>query len=103
MPHGMPRERLRDRPLCAERTSAVVPKNIPESLTLRMLYRAFSHERQEDIGPLGQKPPKIAPSFIRNGIAAGKEAGRHMACCASPTLERPVQRFDRAAGTLRPP
>ena len=36
-----------------ERTSAVVPKSIPESLTLRMLYRAFSHERQEDIGPFG--------------------------------------------------
>jgi hypothetical protein len=36
-----------------ERTSAVVPKNIPESLTLRMLYPAFSHERQEDIGPFG--------------------------------------------------
>jgi len=36
-----------------ERTSVVVPKNIPESLTLRMLYPAFSHERQEDIGPFG--------------------------------------------------
>jgi hypothetical protein len=34
-----------------ERTSAVVPKNIPETLALRMLYPAFSHERQEDIGP----------------------------------------------------
>jgi hypothetical protein len=30
-----------------------VPKNIPESLALRMLYPAFSHERQEDIGPFG--------------------------------------------------
>jgi hypothetical protein len=29
----------------------VVPKSIPESLTLRMLYRAFSDELQEDIGP----------------------------------------------------
>jgi hypothetical protein len=28
-------------------------KKIPENLTLRMLYRAFSHERQEDIGPFG--------------------------------------------------
>jgi hypothetical protein len=36
-----------------KRTSAVVPKNIPESLTLRMLYPAFSHERQEDVGPFG--------------------------------------------------
>jgi hypothetical protein len=36
-----------------ERTSAVVPKSIPESLTLRTLYPAFSHERQEDIGPFG--------------------------------------------------
>jgi DNA methylase len=36
-----------------ERTSAVVPKNIPESLTLGMLYPAFSHERHEDIGPFG--------------------------------------------------
>jgi hypothetical protein len=36
-----------------KRTSAVVPKNIPKSLTLRMLYPAFSHERQEDIGPFG--------------------------------------------------
>jgi hypothetical protein len=39
--------------LCHERTSAIVPKNIPESLTLRMLSPAFSHERQEDIGPFG--------------------------------------------------
>jgi hypothetical protein len=39
--------------MCHERTSAVVPKNIPESLTLRMLYPAFLQERQEDIGPLG--------------------------------------------------
>jgi hypothetical protein len=34
-------------------TSAVVPKRISESLTLRMLYPAFSYERLEDIGPLG--------------------------------------------------
>ena len=36
-----------------ERASTVVPKNIPESLMLRMLSPAISHERQEDIGPLG--------------------------------------------------
>jgi hypothetical protein len=35
-----------------KRPSAFVP-NIPEGLTLRMLNPAFSHERQEDIGPLG--------------------------------------------------
>jgi hypothetical protein len=28
-------------------------KNIPEGLTLRMLYMAFSHERREDIGRFG--------------------------------------------------
>src|SRR5258706_14040721 len=48
------------------------------SLTLRMLCRAFSHERQEDIGPFGKKPPKIAPAFIRNVMAAGKEVGGTM-------------------------
>jgi hypothetical protein len=36
-----------------ERTYEAVPKDIPESLALRMLYPAFSHERQEDIGRFG--------------------------------------------------
>src|ERR1700692_1739166 len=80
-----------------EGTFAVVPKNIPESLTLRMLYPAFSQERQEDIGPLGKKPPEIAPSFIRNGIAPGKEIVGHMACFASHAVERHDQRFDAVA------
>src|SRR5260370_23193371 len=44
---------FRESALPHERTSAVVPKNMPESFTLRMLYPAFSHERQEDIGPFG--------------------------------------------------
>ena len=62
-----------------------------------MLYPAFSHERQEDIGPFGEKPPEIAPSFIRNGIAAGKEIVRHMACFASHAIERHDQRFNPVA------
>jgi hypothetical protein len=36
-----------------KRSFAVVPKNIPESLALRMLDPAFLHERQEDIRPFG--------------------------------------------------
>jgi hypothetical protein len=38
-----------------------VPKNIPESLTLRIFYPAFSDEGQEDIGPFGYLPPIKAP------------------------------------------
>ena len=36
-----------------ERPYAVARKNSPESPTLRMLYPAFSHERQENIRPFG--------------------------------------------------
>src|ERR1700674_398205 len=72
-------------------------KNNPGSLTLRMLYPGFSHERQEDIGPFGKKPPEIAPSFIRNGIAADKEIVGHMTCFASHAVERHDQRFDAVA------
>jgi hypothetical protein len=45
--------KLREPCTVNERTSTVVSKNIPESLMLRMLSPAISHERQEDIGPLG--------------------------------------------------
>src|SRR5258708_32642510 len=86
-----------------KRASAVVPnKKSPESLTLRMLYPGFSHERQEDIGPFGEKPPEIAPSFIRNGIPADKEIAGQMACFASHAVERHDQRVDPGALTMHP-
>jgi hypothetical protein len=46
---------------------------------------------------VGKKPPEIAPSFIRNGIAADKEIVGHMACFASHAVERHDQRFDAVA------
>jgi hypothetical protein len=84
-----------------ERTPTAVPKNIPKSRMLRMRSPTSSHERQEDIGPLGQQPPKIAPAFFRNIIAADKEIVGHMACLAGHAIERHEPRFDTLAVTMQ--